>query len=55
MDSRIAILGANGTGKSTLFNFLTGILPPAQGTISKRVNLKLAKYRSILLISYLTT
>jgi len=44
MDSRIAILGANGTGKSTLLNMITRILQPVQGTISKHANLKLAKY-----------
>ncbi|EJD07766.1 P-loop containing nucleoside triphosphate hydrolase protein [Fomitiporia mediterranea MF3/22] len=44
MDSRIAILGANGAGKSTLLNLITGVLQPVEGTISKHVNLKLAKY-----------
>ena len=44
MDSRVAILGANGTGKSTLLNLITSVLHPVQGTISKHANLKLAKY-----------
>ncbi|KAH6908277.1 P-loop containing nucleoside triphosphate hydrolase protein [Coprinopsis sp. MPI-PUGE-AT-0042] len=44
MDSRIAILGANGTGKSTLLHLITGALQPCEGTVSKHVNLKLAKY-----------
>lgn len=44
MDSRIAILGANGTGKSTLLNLVTGVLQPCEGTISKHISLKLAKY-----------
>ncbi|KAK7032530.1 ABC transporter ATP-binding protein arb1 [Paramarasmius palmivorus] len=44
MDSRIAILGANGTGKSTLLNLITGALQPTEGTISKHTSLKLAKY-----------
>jgi len=44
MDSRIAILGDNGTGKSTLLHLITGVLQPTKGTISKHVNLKLAKY-----------
>lgn len=44
MDSRVAILGQNGTGKSTLLNLITGVLQPVKGTISKHANLKLAKY-----------
>ncbi|THV07023.1 P-loop containing nucleoside triphosphate hydrolase protein [Dendrothele bispora CBS 962.96] len=44
MDSRLSILGANGTGKSTLLNLITGVLQPCEGTVSKHSNLKLAKY-----------
>ena len=44
MYSRIAILGANGTGKSTLLNLITSVLQPCEGTISKHTSLKLAKY-----------
>ena len=44
MDSRIAILGANGTGKSTLLHLITGVLQPVEGTVSKHSSLKLAKY-----------
>ncbi|KAI0684318.1 P-loop containing nucleoside triphosphate hydrolase protein [Earliella scabrosa] len=44
MDSRIAIVGQNGTGKSTLLNLITGALQPSEGTISRHVGLKLAKY-----------
>ena len=44
MDSRVAILGANGTGKSTLLHLITGALQPSEGTISKHSALKLAKY-----------
>ncbi|KAF7348449.1 hypothetical protein MVEN_01361900 [Mycena venus] len=44
MDARIAILGANGTGKSTLLHLITGALQPSEGTISKHAALKLAKY-----------
>jgi hypothetical protein len=44
MDSRIAILGANGTGKSTLLHLITGVLQPCEGTVSRHASLKLAKY-----------
>ncbi|KAL7418566.1 ABC transporter ATP-binding protein arb1 [Cryptotrichosporon argae] len=44
MDSRIAIVGDNGTGKSTLLNLITGQLIPSEGTISRHTQLKLAKY-----------
>lgn len=44
MDSRIAIVGQNGTGKSTLLNLITGQLQPIQGTVSRHPSLKLAKY-----------
>ncbi|KAF5345586.1 hypothetical protein D9756_000003 [Leucocoprinus leucothites] len=44
MDSRVAILGANGAGKSTLLNLITSVLQPSEGTVSKHVALKLAKY-----------
>ncbi|KAF8166008.1 P-loop containing nucleoside triphosphate hydrolase protein [Crassisporium funariophilum] len=44
MDSRVAILGANGTGKSTLLHLITDVLQPCEGTISKHSALKLAKY-----------
>ncbi|KAJ3478266.1 hypothetical protein NLI96_g9876 [Meripilus lineatus] len=44
MESRVAIVGQNGTGKSTLLNLITGALQPCEGTISRHVGLKLAKY-----------
>lgn len=40
----IAIVGDNGTGKSTLLNLITGDLQPVEGTVSKHSALKLAKY-----------
>lgn len=44
MDSRIAILGANGTGKSTLLHLIMSVYQPCEGTVSKHTSLKLAKY-----------
>ncbi|KAG6886385.1 hypothetical protein C0995_008245 [Termitomyces sp. Mi166 len=44
MDSCIAILGMNRTGKSTLLHLIMGALQPCKGTISKHAALKLAKY-----------
>ncbi|EPX74386.1 ribosome biogenesis ATPase [Schizosaccharomyces octosporus yFS286] len=44
MDSRVAIVGKNGTGKSTLLNLITGMLIPIEGNVSRYSGLKLAKY-----------
>ena len=41
---RIGVVGRNGDGKSTLLNLITGALQPTEGTISRHVGLKLAKY-----------
>ena len=44
IDSRIAIVGQNGMGKSTLLNLITSMLQPNARTVSRHVGLKLAKY-----------
>lgn len=44
MDSRVAIVGKNGTGKSTLLNLITGQLQPTKGTVQRNPGIKLAKY-----------
>lgn len=44
MDSRIALVGRNGTGKSTLVNLMLGQLQPIRGSISRHTQLKTAKY-----------
>jgi len=44
MDSRIALVGPNGVGKSTLLNIFTGKLRPNTGVVSKHTHLKLGVY-----------
>ena len=44
MDSRTALVGPNGVGKSTLLRLFTGALQPTSGTISRHTHLKLGMY-----------
>ncbi|CEH12375.1 atp-binding cassette transporter [Ceraceosorus bombacis] len=44
MDSRVCIVGQNGTGKSTLLNLITGALMAVEGSVQRHAGLKLAKY-----------
>ncbi len=43
-DDRIALLGANGNGKSTLVKLLAARLPPATGHITRAANLKVGYF-----------
>lgn len=43
-DSRIALVGPNGCGKSTLIKLMSGELSPTQGTINKHQHLVLGYY-----------
>merc|ERR1712048_1356873 len=42
MASRVAVVGANGAGKSTAIKLLIGELKPAQGSIWRHANMRLA-------------
>ena len=44
MDSRTALVGPNGVGKSTLLNIFTGKLSPTSGSVSRHTHLKLGVY-----------
>ena len=43
-DDRIALLGANGNGKSTLVKLLAGRLAPMQGNVTRAANLKVGYF-----------
>ncbi len=42
LNSRIAVVGANGAGKSTMVKLLTGELIPDEGTAWKHPNMRVA-------------
>ncbi|KAL8868952.1 MAG: hypothetical protein Q9174_004639 [Haloplaca sp. 1 TL-2023] len=44
MDSRTALVGPNGVGKSTLLRLMTGKLSPVSGTVARHTHLKLGLY-----------
>jgi len=44
MDSRTALVGPNGVGKSTLLKIFTGQLQSTSGTVSRHTHLKLGMY-----------
>ena len=43
-DDRIALLGSNGNGKSTLVKLIAGRLAPMQGTVTRAANLKVGYF-----------
>lgn len=44
LDSRVAIVGPNGTGKSTLLKLMTGGLEPLDGMVKRHNHLKIGMY-----------
>ena len=44
MDSRTALVGPNGVGKSTLLRLMTGKLSPLEGVVNRHTHLKLGLY-----------
>jgi ATP-binding cassette subfamily F protein 2 len=44
MDSRTALVGPNGVGKSTLLRIFTGQLQPTSGSVSRHTHLKMGVY-----------
>ncbi|CAI4212902.1 unnamed protein product [Parascedosporium putredinis] len=44
MDSRTALVGPNGVGKSTLLRLMTGKLSPREGVVTRHTHLKLGLY-----------
>jgi ATP-binding cassette subfamily F protein 2 len=44
MDSRTALVGPNGVGKSTLLKLMTGALSPTGGVVSRHTHLKMGVY-----------
>ncbi|KAF4324527.1 hypothetical protein BBO99_00001760 [Phytophthora kernoviae] len=44
LDSRVALVGANGTGKTTLLKLITGDLVPVEGNVRPHSKLRIARF-----------
>jgi ATP-binding cassette subfamily F protein 2 len=52
LDSRVAIVGANGTGKSTLLKLMTGQLEPLDGMVKRHNHLRIGVYHQHLVSTH---
>lgn len=44
MDSRIALIGPNGVGKSTLLKLIAGEIEPTEGVMRRSPHVKVGRY-----------
>lgn len=49
LDSRVALVGPNGVGKSTLLNLMAGSLVASEGGVNKNIKLRIGVYRQHLM------
>jgi len=49
LDSRVALVGPNGVGKSTLLKMMTGELPPLDGMVKRHNKLRIGVYQQHLM------
>jgi len=49
LDSRVALVGPNGVGKSTLLNLMSGELSPTDGMVKRNIKLRIGVYRQHLM------
>jgi len=45
---KVALVGINGSGKTTLMNVLAGLIPPDEGTVSVRKDVRIGYLLSLI-------